>query len=134
MRIGKRIQLIREQKGLSQEKLASDLAVTRQAVSKWENGKSIPDIENLMYISDLYSVSLDELIKGDPTLGKKIAADSSAKQWNKLNICFFGLLLLYLAWFGVRHNIWLVGLAIAAIGMLATDSWLLLRVKKLKHK
>ena len=109
MRISKKIQQIREQQGISQEKLASDLAVTRQAVSKWENGKSIPDIENLMYISDLYGVSLDELVKGDPKVGRKVVADSSAKQWHKLNIGFFALLLLYILWFGLSNDIWQIG-------------------------
>ena len=57
MNIGKRIQEIRQQKKLTQEQLASDLAISRQAVSKWESGKAIPDIENLMYISNLYGVT-----------------------------------------------------------------------------
>ncbi len=132
MRISKKIKQIREQKGISQEKLASDLAVTRQAVSKWENGKAIPDIENLMYISDLYGVSLDDLVKGDSAVGRKVAADSKAKQWHKLNIGFFCLLLLYIAWFGVANDIWHVGLAVATVGMIVTDSWVLNRVKTLR--
>ena len=59
MNIGKRIYEIRQQQNITQEQLASDLAISRQAVSKWESGKAIPDIENLMYISNLYDVSLD---------------------------------------------------------------------------
>ncbi len=132
MRISKKIQQIREQNGISQEKLASDLAVTRQAVSKWENGKAIPDIENLMYISDLYGVSLDELVKGDSTVGRKVVADSKAKQWHKLNIGFFSLLLLYIAWIGATNEVWHVGLAVATVGMIVTDSWVLNRVKTLR--
>ena len=54
MNIGKRIQQIRQDKSITQEKLATDLGISRQAVSKWESGKAIPDIENLMYISSLY--------------------------------------------------------------------------------
>lgn len=134
MRIGKKIQQIREQNGMSQEQLAKDLAVTRQAVSKWENGKSLPDIENLMYISDLYGVSLDELVKGDPVVSKKVVADSNAKEWHKLNIGFFGLVLIYIAWFGVQHGIWQVGLTIAAAGMILTDAWLLTRFKTIKSR
>lgn len=134
MRISKKIQQIREQNGISQEQLAKDLAVTRQAVSKWENGKSLPDIENLMYISDLYGVSLDELVKGDPVVGKKVVADSSAKEWHKLNISIFALTLIYIAWFGVRHDIWQIGLAITAAGMILTDAWLLVRVKAIRSR
>ena len=80
MNIGKRMYEIRQQQNITQEQLASDLAISRQAVSKWESGKAIPDIENLMYISNLYDVSLDELIKGDDKVGEKIVADASAKK------------------------------------------------------
>ena len=42
--------------------------VSRQAVYKWENNKGYPDIENLIKLSELYNVTLDELIKGDQSL------------------------------------------------------------------
>lgn len=127
MNIGKRIHEIREQKNLTQEQLASDLAISRQAVSKWESGKAIPDIENLMYISSLYDVSLDELIKGDDKVGQKIVADASAKKWHKLSILFFVALLVYILWFGVRHDIWHIGLGIATLSMIIIDTRILLR-------
>lgn len=127
MNIGKRIHEIREQKNLTQEQLASDLAISRQAVSKWESGKAIPDIENLMYISDLYDVSLDELIKGDEKVSQKIVADASAKKWHKLSILFFVALLVYIIWFGVQHGVWQVGLGIATLSMAIIDTRILLR-------
>ena len=127
MNIGKRIYEIRQQQNITQEQLASDLAISRQAVSKWESGKAIPDIENLMYISNLYDVSLDELIKGDDKVGEKIVADASAKKWHKLSILFFVTLLIYIAWFGSMHDIWQVGLAIATLSMIIIDTRILLR-------
>lgn len=127
MNIGKRIYEIRQQQNITQEQLASDLAISRQAVSKWESGKAIPDIENLMYISNLYDVSLDELIKGDDKVGDKIVADASAKKWHKLSILFFVALLIYIAWFGSMHDIWQVGLAIATLSMIIIDTRILLR-------
>lgn len=127
MNIGKRIYEIRQQQNITQEQLASDLAISRQAVSKWESGKAIPDIENLMYISNLYDVSLDELIKGDDKVGEKIVADASAKKWHKLSILFFVALLIYIAWFGSMHDIWQVGLAIATLSMIIIDTRILLR-------
>ncbi len=127
MNIGKRIQEIRQQKKLTQEQLASDLAISRQAVSKWESGKAIPDIENLMYISNLYGVSLDELIKGDEKVGQKIVADASAKKWHKLSILFFVALMAYIVWFGSVHGIWQVGLGIATLSMIIIDTRILLR-------
>ena len=127
MNIGKRIYEIRQQQNITQEQLASDLAISRQAVSKWESGKAIPDIENLMYISNLYDVSLDELIKGDDKVSGKIVADASAKKWHKLSILFFVTLLIYIAWFGSMQDIWQVGLAIATLSMIIIDTRILLR-------
>ena len=127
MNIGKRIHEIRQQKNLTQEQLASDLGISRQAVSKWESDKAIPDIENLMYISNLYNVSLDELIKGDDRVGQKIVADASAKKWHKLSILFFAALLVYIVWFGSIHGIWQIGLGIAVLSMIVIDTRILLR-------
>ncbi len=127
MNIGKRIHQIRQQKNLTQEQLAKDLAISRQAVSKWESGKAIPDIENLMYISDLYDVSLDELIKGDDKVSQKIVADVSAKKWHKLSIMFFVALLIYIVWFGFRHDAWQIGLGVATLGMIVIDARILTR-------
>jgi len=53
---------LRKKKGLSQEELASRLNVSRQTVSKWEVGESAPDMENLVALSELFGVSLDELV------------------------------------------------------------------------
>ncbi|WP_251546037.1 helix-turn-helix transcriptional regulator [Limosilactobacillus caecicola] len=52
----------------SQEQLATRLAVTRQSVSKWESGTSIPDLPKLVQIAQLYQVSLDELVLGKKPL------------------------------------------------------------------
>ena len=53
---------LRKKKGLSQEELANRLNVSRQTISKWEVGDSTPDMEKLIAMSDLFGVSLDELI------------------------------------------------------------------------
>lgn len=127
MNIGKRIHQIRQKKNITQEQFAKDLAISRQAVSKWESNKAIPDIENLMYISNLYDVSLDELIKGDDKVGQKIVADANAKKWHKLSILFFISLLAYIIWFGSQHGIWQIGLGIATLGMIIIDTRILLR-------
>lgn len=51
--------------GLSQEKLAERLSVSRQAVSKWERAESLPDIGNVLALEDLYDVTVDELLRGE---------------------------------------------------------------------
>lgn len=64
MNLANRIQTLRKQNGMSQEALAEKLGVTRQAVSKWESEQSVPDMENIIAISDLFEVSTDYLLKG----------------------------------------------------------------------
>ena len=62
--IGSRIAALRKQKGLSQEKLAEKLGVSSQAVSKWENDASCPDISLLPALADVLGVTTDELLTG----------------------------------------------------------------------
>lgn len=72
---GQKLKKLREEKGLSQEGLAKELNVSRQAVYKWEADKGYPDIENLINISDLFEVTIDELIRNDKKLQDKITID-----------------------------------------------------------
>ena len=65
MEFNNKLYELRKQKGFSQEELANRLNVSRQTVSKWEVGESTPDMEKLVAISDLFGVSLDELVKGE---------------------------------------------------------------------
>lgn len=65
MELGGQIRKYRDTLGLSQEELAEKIFVTRQSVSNWENGKTYPDLQSLLRLSELFSLSLDELIKGD---------------------------------------------------------------------
>lgn len=62
MTIGQKIQSLRRQRGWSQEMLAEQLHVSRQALSKWELGTSVPDTENLLKLSKLFAVSTDYLL------------------------------------------------------------------------
>lgn len=63
--MGNRLTDLRRNAGLSQEMLAEQLDVSRQAVSKWERGEACPDMENLIMLSQLYGVSLDMLLRGE---------------------------------------------------------------------
>ena len=78
--IGSKIKTLRLSKSMTQEQLAKALHVSAQAVSKWENGKSYPDIHSLLLLSALFDVSLDQLIKGDlETMKQEVnAADVKA--------------------------------------------------------
>lgn len=64
MEFHNRLYQLRKQKGFSQEELANRLNTSRQTISKWENGESTPDLEKLVAISDLFEISLDELVLG----------------------------------------------------------------------
>jgi len=70
--LGDQLQRLREEKNMSREELAQQINVSRQAVYKWENNKGYPDIQNLLRLSEIYETTIDELIKNDPTLQRKI--------------------------------------------------------------
>ena len=61
--IGNRLYQYRRKSGLSQEELAAKIGVSRQAVSKWENGTSDPSTSNLFALAKLYGISVEELLK-----------------------------------------------------------------------
>lgn len=63
MTFSEKLLKLRKGKGLSQEQLAEQLNVSRQAISKWESGSSIPESEKLLALSDYFQVSLDDLLK-----------------------------------------------------------------------
>ncbi|VGV31169.1 helix-turn-helix domain-containing protein [Streptococcus pyogenes] len=65
MEIGQQIIRYRKQQALSQEKLAEKVYVSCQSISNWENDKTYPDIHSLLLLSQIFQVSLDQLIKGD---------------------------------------------------------------------
>lgn len=65
MTFAEKLKNIRKQAGMSQEQLAEKLGVSRQAVTKWETDAGIPDIENIMAISALFDISIDELLSNE---------------------------------------------------------------------
>ena len=108
MEFNEKLQLLRKQKGLTQEELADALFVSRTAVSKWESGRGFPNIESLKAISKYFSVSLDELLSGDELLA--IAEKDHKERERTIQDLIYGLLdcgmalLLFLPLFGERAN------------------------------
>lgn len=78
MELSKQIKKLRDRDGYSQEDLAEKLFVSRQTISNWENNRSYPDVHNLMMLSVLFDVTVDELIKGDI---QYIREKSEQKKW-----------------------------------------------------
>lgn len=83
MEIGKKLKNARMEAGLTQEKAAEKTGVSRQTISNWENEKSYPDIISVIALSDLYSVSLDELLKGDQKMTEHLAESTDVVKSNK---------------------------------------------------
>ncbi len=69
---GKFILSLRQEKGLSQYQLAEMIPISRQAVSKWERGENIPDSYTLLKLSELFNVSINELLIGERTSDNSI--------------------------------------------------------------
>lgn len=65
LEIAQRLTDLRKEKGCSQEELAAQLGISRQAVSKWERGEASPDTDNLILLSNIYGIGLDELLNID---------------------------------------------------------------------
>lgn len=61
--ISKYLQLLRKRQGLTQEDLAKQLSITRQAISKWETGDTIPDLEVLLKLSKIYQITINEILE-----------------------------------------------------------------------
>lgn len=77
MEFGEKLQELRANSKLSQEKLAELVGVSRQAVSKWENGLSYPDTRNLIRLSEIFNVSIDELINLTQNIREKDIPDGN---------------------------------------------------------
>ena len=99
MELGKTIKRLRTEQNWSQETLAEQAYVSRQTVSNWETEKSYPDVHSLLILSDLFGVSLDELVKGDVEIMKNTVQNEDAKTLKRLH--WLGIGSLFALMFGV---------------------------------
>ncbi|KRM14797.1 hypothetical protein FD31_GL001656 [Companilactobacillus nantensis DSM 16982] len=101
MRIGDQLQKQRKLHNMSQNELADKLHISRQSISKWENGATLPSFSNVIAISDLFGVSLDELIRGDEELMSKFEDDKIRLSKTEtiftigLSLVFISLIVIY---------------------------------------
>ena len=84
--LGERIAQHRKRLGLTQEALAEKLSITAQAVSKWENGQSCPDITTLPRLADIFGISTDELLGKEPPVTAHEAEVVEEKEGNGLRV------------------------------------------------
>lgn len=78
--IAEQLQKQRKLHNLSQDELADKLGISRQAISRWENGATLPSFYNVLAISDLFHISLDELIRGDELFMEKLENSNKTKK------------------------------------------------------
>ena len=71
MKFAEKLVRLRKEKGISQEELANMLDVSRQAISRWEMGSTLPDINNIIKISDIFHASIDSLVRDEKDLENK---------------------------------------------------------------
>ena len=84
MNLATRLKQKRNDLQLTQEEIAEKIHVSRQTISNWENGRNLPDINSLVLISEIYTISLDELMKGDPKMVKQF--DKKIKKGNYFTV------------------------------------------------
>jgi transcriptional regulator with XRE-family HTH domain len=82
--LGARINEYRRRRNITQEQLAEAMGVTSQAVSKWENDISCPDISILPQLSDYFGVSLDVLLRGEPSGLVRLVDEGQRKSFDKM--------------------------------------------------
>lgn len=127
MELGTQIKKYRTEAGLSQEEFADKVYVSRQTVSNWETGKSYPDINSLVLMSETFGISVDTLLKGDAEVIKEIINKEDQKDFDKLGKLYGVLLLLvvltpvplarFLRFYGVALWVCLAAVAIAVAFM-----------------
>ena len=83
MELGKQIKKHRQEVQLSQEELADRVYVSRQTISNWENDKSYPDVNSLVLLSEIFQISLDNLIKGDIEVMKDVIQKEEIVKMNR---------------------------------------------------
>ena len=83
MELGKQIKMHRQEVHLSQSELANRVYVSRQTISNWENDKSYPDVNSLVLLSEIFQISLDNLIKGDIEVMKDVIQKEEIVKMNR---------------------------------------------------
>lgn len=106
MELGKQIKKYRQENELSQEELANRIYVSRQTISNWENDKNYPDVNSLLLLSEVFQISLDELIKGDIDRMKEIINKEEVSKFNHYSKIYTFILIIVIV-SAVPQFIWL---------------------------
>jgi len=114
VKVGEYLSALRKYYKITQDELADRLGVTRQAISKWENGATIPDIELLMKLSELYGISINDILNADTAsikYQKEIVFPDKSKVPKKITVIGCGRWGTFIAWYlnEIGHKVSLYG-------------------------
>ena len=133
MELGNRIKKFREKINLSQEELAEKVYTSRQTISNWENDKTYPDINSLKLLSNIFDVSLNNLIEGDIESMKKKVEENDIKGFKMLSWIFtIEMLIMTLSAYPLMKLTGIIGIAIWILFTIITivTAFSLERIKK----
>lgn len=132
MELGKQIKKHRQEVQLSQEKLADRVYVSRQTISNWENDKSYPDVNSLVLLSEIFQISLDNLIKGDIEVMKDVIQKEEIVKMNRYGK-IYTIMLIVTAISAVPLFMWLGVWAFIPWGIIwALSMYFAVQVEKVK--
>ena len=106
MIFSERLKEEREKRNWSQSDLAEKIHVSRQSVSKWETGKNYPSIEIIIHLSDLFGITIDELLRSDEELTQKVIEDSKQLAYPKWKVFFDSLFMVGIFLFLTKIVVW----------------------------
>lgn len=132
MNVSEQIRNHRKRIGISQEEMSEKIYVSRQTISSWENGKSYPDLQSLLLLSEIFSISLDELIKGDVEAMKEKMLSEKMK-WGSYGMLLFFLLMVAMLPFVKRVSSYFI-IPMGIFGALMMGSALLVEREKKLHQ
>ena len=131
MEIGKKLKEAHQMSGLTQENVAEKLNVSRQTISNWETEKFYPDILYVLQLSDLYQVSLDELLKGDERMIQHLEDSTNVVKSNQkillafiCNICLLFLFFIFIIPISKSYLLTLLAVAL----MVGTTGYILVQI------
>lgn len=134
MDIGGNIKEFREKLKMSQDALALKLYISRQTLSNWENNKTIPDVNSLVLLSDVFGVSVDELLKGSISEIRTLIDEFEMKYFNKLSVIFsIELILIAISVYPLLKFLSFYGIVIWVLLFLIT-LFTSLKIEKFKKK
>ena len=132
MELGKQIKKHRQEVQLSQEELADRVYVSRQTISNWENDKSYPDVNSLVLLSEIFQISLDNLIKGDIEVMKDVIQKEEIVKMNRYGK-FYTIMLIVTVVSAVPLFMWLGVWAFIPWGIIwALSMYFAVQVEKVK--